>query len=259
MPAGAIIALYRRPGVEPIGARQVERLRRGAETIGINLGVAQIDQFQIYREKLVEWNSSINLTSAGALEDAETTHFLDSLTVSLGIPSGMLESGRFVDVGSGAGFPGVPLKIAFPGLRPSLVEATAKKTAFLTLLLADLGLSDVEIWTERSETLAQNPRLRESFDFAVVRAVGGVATLAELTLPFCRIGGVAVIQKGPEIGDELDEGRRAIEVVGGFVKEVRQVEVGGPDRTATLLVLEKASPTPPQYPRRPGVPERRPL
>jgi 16S rRNA (guanine527-N7)-methyltransferase len=139
------------------------------------------------------------------------------------------------------------------------VEATAKKTAFLNLLLADLGLSDVEIWTERSETLAQDPRLRESFDFAVVRAVGGVATLAELTLPFCRIGGVVVIQKGPEIGDELDAGRRAIEVVGGFVKEVRQVEVGGPDRTATLLVLEKASPTPSQYPRRPGIPERRPL
>ena len=227
--------------------------------MGIELSLAQLDQFQMYLEKLVEWNSSINLTSAGALEDAEMRHFLDSLTVSLAIPSGMLESGRFVDVGSGAGFPGIPLKIAFPGLRPSLVEATAKKTAFLTLLLSDLGLCDVEIWTERSETLAQNPILRESFDFALVRAVGGVATLAELTLPFCRTGGVVVIQKGPEIGDELDAGRRAIEAVGGFVKEVRQVEVGGPGRKATLLVLEKTSPTPPQYPRRPGVPQRRPL
>ena len=237
----------------------MERLREGAAALGIELSLAQLEQFQRYFETLVEWNTRVNLTSEAALDAAETRHFLGSLTVSLAMPLTGPNSPKFIDVGSGAGFPGVPLKIAFPESRPTLLEATAKKAAFLEALRDVLGLSDLEVLAGRAETLAHRPDLRETFDFAVARAVAGVATLAELTLPFCRTGGRVILQKGPDIDRELDEGRRAISTMGGDVGEVMTVEADGRGRTATLLVLEKVHPTPDRYPRRPGVPERRPI
>ena len=154
------------------------------------------------------WNGNqrINLTSDAALEAAETTHFLDSLTVSLAMPPAGPDGLRFIDVGSGAGFPGVPLKIAFPESRPTLVEATAKKAAFLEMLRDVLEVGDLAVLTGRAESFAHRADLRETFDFAVARAVAGVATLAELTLPFCRTGGRVVLQKGPNIEADLKEG-----------------------------------------------------
>ena len=237
----------------------MERLRGGAAAMGIELDDAQIGQFQTYLDMLVEWNARAGLTSSGALDAAETRHFLDSLTVSLAIRCELSRGASFVDVGSGAGFPGVPLKIAFAASKATLVEATAKKAAFLEALRDRLDMTGLEVLTARAETLAHEPDLRGCFDFAVARAVGGVGTLAELTLPFCRTGGGVVLQKGPEVDHEVEQGRSAITEMGGDVREVMAVEVDGLERAATLVVLEKVRPTPERYPRRPGVPERRPV
>ena len=207
----------------------------------------------------MEWSRRVNLTSVTEWTDVRSRHFLDSLSVSVAIPPDMLQSGRFVDIGSGAGLPGVPLKIAFPGLRPTLIESTAKKTAFLSDLVATLGLNDLRVCTGRAEDLAQDPELRESFDFAVARAVAGMSTLAELTLPFCRIGGLVIAQKKLDARAEIDQAESAIDAVGGRLLDVREVLVEGLEGSRTLVVLEKVRATPTRFPRRPGIPAKRPL
>ena len=234
-------------------------LRAGAAELGVHLSLAQLQLFRRYYKEMVEWNSRVNLTSVTGWEEVQSRHFLDSLTVRLAIPKNFLEEGRFMDVGSGAGLPGMPLKIAFPGLRATLIDSTAKKTAFLVSLKDVLGLPDVDVRTGRAETLAHDSELRESFDLVVTRAVSGMAVLAELTLPFCRVGGVVVAQKKLGVEDEVGQASGAIETMGGVLKEVREVAVTQLGEARCLVVLEKVGPTPERYPRRPGMPEKRPL
>jgi 16S rRNA (guanine527-N7)-methyltransferase len=237
----------------------VKLLAAGAAELGIHLSLAQIDQFRRYYHKMSEWNSRVNLTSVTGWEEVQTRHFLDSLTVSLAVPLDMLDSGRFVDIGSGAGFPGVPLKIAFPGLRATLVDSTAKKTAFLTYVSRELGLPDVDVRTGRAETLAHDPELRERYDFVLSRAVSSMSTLAELTLAFCRMGGIVVAHKTLGTEAQIRRAHGAIETMGGQIKEVREVAVKSLGERRTLVVLEKVAPSPARYPRRPGIPTKRPL
>ena len=237
----------------------VELLKAGTAALGIHLSLAQIERFRAYYQEIASWNTRVNLTSVTRWEDVQTIHFVDSLTVTLAIPRALLESGRIVDVGSGAGFPGIPLKIAFPSARVTLIESTGKKAAFLTHLTHTLGLEDVDVRTGRAEALAHDPELRESFDCVVSRAVAVMAALAELTLPFCRVGGVVVAQKKLDTRDEVRQAQRAIETMGGGLKDVTEVspEILGGARS--LVVLEKLNPTPDRYPRRPGMPAKRPL
>ena len=234
-------------------------LAAGAAKLGIRLSPAQTEHFRRYYSHIVEWNRRVNLTSVTDWTEVRSRHFLDSLSVSLALPADMLQSGRFVDIGSGAGLPGVPLKIAFPGLRPTLIESTAKKTAFLSDLVDELDLSDLRVRTGRAEDLAQDPTLRESFDFAVARAVAGMSTLAELTLPFCRVGGLVIAQKKLSARDEIDQAQGAIEALGGRLSDVREVLVDGLEDARALVVLEKVRATPARFPRRPGIPAKRPL
>ena len=237
----------------------VDLLKAGTAALGIHLSLAQIERFRAYYQEIASWNTRVNLTSVTRWEDVQTTHFVDSLTVSLAIPQAVLESSRIVDVGSGAGFPGIPLKIAFPSARVTLIESTGKKAAFLSHLTHALRLEDVDVRTGRAEALAHDPELRESFDCVVSRAVAGMAALVELTLPFCRVGGIVVTHKKLDTRDELRRAQRAIETMGGGLKEVTEVNpeiLGGARR---LVVLDKLSPTPDRYPRRSGMPAKRPL
>ena len=237
----------------------MELLATGADDLGVVLDRAQLDQFRCYYGELVQWNSYFNLTGITDYDEVQTRHFLDSLTVGAVLSAEIRRSGRLLDVGSGAGLPGLPLKIAHPGLNVTLLDATAKKTAFLEHVTQVLGLNDVEICTGRAESLAHDPRLRESYDVVVSRAVAKLPVLAELVLPFCRIGGLAVAQKGVSVESELGEAQTAIKALGGAVSEVREVSVPGAVEAGTVVVIEKVSATPDLYPRRPGIPSKRPL
>ena len=238
----------------------MELLVAGYAALGIRLDQVQIDQFHQYYQEIVEWNKRVNLTSVTALEQVQTRLFLGSLAVSSALPSRLLsKGGKILDLGAGAGLPGLPLKIAFPRLRVTLMDATAKKTTFLTHVTQVLGLEDVEICTGRAETLAHDPKLRESFDAVLSRAVARLPALSELSLPFCCIGGLVIAQKSAGIEDEIREAKRAIEVMGGALKEVKEVAFQGSAEKGVLVLLEKTSPTPGQYPRRPGIPSKRPL
>jgi len=237
---------------------QVERLIAGAARLGLRLSPRQVEQFQLYYQELVEWNKRVNLTAIVDYEGVQVKHFLDSLSVTLALEEGKMVGGRdfcLLDVGAGAGLPGLPLKILYPGLDLVLLDSTAKKTAFLRHLAARLGLEDVEVETGRAEELAHQPRYREQFDVVVSRAVAALPSLVELTLPFCRVGGTFIAQKRGQIGQEIEEAARAIGILGGELREVRRVELEGL-AGHLLVVVAKRSPTPKRYPRRPGIPWR---
>ena len=192
----------------------------------------------------------MNLTTVTEWEQVQQRHFLDSLSLSEVIAANNLESCRFVDIGSGAGLPGIPIKIAFPGTTGTLVDSTAKKVRFLRSVIETMPLPGVEAHHGRAEELAHLPDLREQFDLVVARAVAPMAVLAELTLPFCRPGGHVAVHKTASAAGEIDDARHAIDTLGGEVREeVREIGGGerdGSDSERLLLVVAKTGPTPGQ-------------
>jgi 16S rRNA (guanine527-N7)-methyltransferase len=238
----------------------VELLVKGADALGIQLDATQTDQFRRYYEQIVEWNERVNLTRITDWEQVQVHHFLDSLSIGMVLsPTLRRSNGRVLDVGSGAGVPGVPLMIAFPGLQVTLLEATAKKAKFLAHVAEELSLSNLRVCTGRAESLAHHTELRESFDAVVSKAVAKLNVLAELTLAFCRVGGVVVAQKGLAVHDEVQEADRAIGLMGGETEEVREITLLGATGPRSLVVIRKSTATPDRYPRRPGMPAKRPL
>ena len=234
-------------------------LLAGAADLGITLTQAQQSAFARYHHALADWNRRVNLTSVDGWAEVQTVHFLDSLSVAAALPPEVLDGGRILDVGSGAGFPGLPLKIAFPGLRVAVLESVGKKAAFLRAVVDLLGLHDAEVLHGRAEELAHSPELRGAFDAVLSRGLAAMPILAELTLPFARIGGVVVAQKKGDIAVELEEAAEAAQLLGGGPLATRWLRLPGlPDERA-LVSAPKAAPTPEQYPRRPGMPRKRPL
>ncbi len=243
----------------------MQHLADGARALGIRLSDDQLNAFQTYYEMLVAWNARVNLTRITEYEAVQTKHFLDSLSCMAAIrhypalTAGMAGGLQAVDVGSGAGFPGLPLKIAFPALHLTLLEATGKKTAFLRALVEQLGLSGVAVVTARAEEAGQDPAQREGYDLVLARALADMTVLAELTLPLARVGGWVIAQKGEDPAAEVAAAQKAVETLGGQVAEVLPVAVPGLEAARHLVVLEKVAATPPGYPRRPGIPAKRPL
>lgn len=235
-------------------------LVKGASRLGIELTSRQQEQFQIYGHELVLWNRKFNLTAITDGREIELKHFLDSLT--LAVISGYEETQgqvfNIIDVGSGAGFPGLPLKILYAEASLVLLEATAKKTSFLRHIISMLHLENVEVVTGRAEEMAHLPVYREQFSLAVSRALAPMPTMSELALPFCRIGGKFVAYKKGDIQEELAEAGNAIALLGGDMKQVRKVSLEEME-DRYLIVVDKVAPTPEKFPRRTGVPKRRPL
>lgn len=249
-------------------------LINGAARLGVCLSAEQARLFRRYYMSMVEWNARVNLTTVTEWEQAQRRHFLDSLSVRGALTArvfdGIWERGRFVDVGSGAGLPGIPLKIAFPGMTGALVETTERKARFLREMVSALSLDGLEVARGRAEDLARLPEMRERFDVALARAVAPMPALAELTLPFCRVGGRAIVHKTLDAAEEIESARHAIETLGGEIRgsigplsedagESGPDDPSGSESRRTLLVIEKVAPTPARYPRRAGIPAKRPL
>ena len=240
----------------------MQLLAEGAKELGINLSAGQLEQFESYYRELTEWNQRANLTAITGYEETQVRHFLDSLTVCLpyqGMPEGLAVVCRVVDVGSGAGFPGLPLKLAFPHLELHLIESVGKKTAFLEHICGALGLDKVTIHTGRAETLAREPELRDGFDLALVRGVARLSLLLEYALPFCRVGGRAVAHKHGGIESELAEAKNALAELGGREDGIFPVKLAGLTDNRVVAAFDKVAPTPERYPRRVGIPAKRPL
>jgi 16S rRNA (guanine527-N7)-methyltransferase len=233
----------------------MELLTATAAAWGLPLSAAQIDQFDIYAAELRRWNEQVNLTAIDDHIGIVTRHFLDSLRCALSWGSAP-ES--LADVGAGAGFPGLPLKILRPELQLTLVESIAKKAAFLQHMANTLGLTNVEIVVARAEAVGRDPAHRERYAVVTARAVAELRVLAEYCLPLCRIGGRFLAPKGARIEDETRLALPTIALLGGRLLTVETVELPGLE-LRTLVVAEKIHPTPPQYPRAPGIPAKRPL
>jgi len=238
----------------------MEELITGTKKLGLHLTAGQLEQFEIYYQELIDWNRRVNLTSITSYEDVQKKHFLDSLTLTTAIK--FTDGGRgtdAIDIGSGAGLPGIPLKLLFPGIHMVLLEATGKKADFLKHLIIKLGIGETEILTGRAEELAHDERYRENFTLVMSRAVAPLTTLVELTLPFCALGGCFIGQKKGDIDRELTGASAAIEKLGGKLREVKLVPLEVLDDERKLVIIDKIKPTPPRYPRRPGIPSKRPI
>ena len=237
----------------------MQKLIEGAAGLGLKLAESQLKQFQTYSSELVDWNRRVNLTAITAYEDVQVKHFLDSLTVTLILKELPNSVGiRMIDIGTGAGFPGIPLKIVLPDIRLTLLESTGKKALFLDHIRGVLGLGEVEIVTARAEDAARLQKHRGKYDVALSRAVAALPALLELALPFCKTGGIFVAQKLAKAKTEIAEAARAASLLGGRLREVKDIDL--PELAGRcLIVYEKVSPTPTRYPRPPGIPSKEPL
>jgi 16S rRNA (guanine527-N7)-methyltransferase len=233
-------------------------LKTGAAKLGIELSQLQLEQFNVYYRELVDWNKRINLTSITDSRDVQIKHFLDSLSVYPALKQ-PIDNQRFLDVGAGGGFPGLPLKIAYPNIKLILLEATSKKASFLFHMKQKLGLDDVDIVVGRAEEAAHQAQYRERFDIVLCRALAQLPVLAELTLPFCAVSGRLIAQKKGEIYTEIGRATKAIEVMGGGQPLVKKVELNELSNERYLVIVNKTAPTPVKYPRRPGIPAKRPI
>ncbi len=224
---------------------------------GISLSRRQVEAFAAYGAELAEWNARFNLTAITNPADVEIRHFLDSLALVPFLGRGA--SGRLIDVGTGAGFPGLPLRIACPSLRVTLIEATGKKAEFCRHVVGLLGLEGIEVLHARAEDVGQDPEHRQRYDVAVARAVAAMPVLAEYLLPLVRLGGQAIAQKGESGPAEAHGAEVAIRLLGGRLRQVTPVELPGVAEARYLVVVEKVAATPSIYPRRAGLPVRHPL
>lgn len=225
----------------------------------IHLSLVQSEAFETYYEELIAARKRISLTSLRDRESIERRHFLESLALLRAVEDAGALGSPVIDIGSGAGFPGVPIKIARPELEMTLLEATEKKAAFLRGLIARLGLSGVVVVDGRAEDVAHDPGQREAYTLALARAVAPLPTLVELALPFVRVGGYLATPKGSAAGREVREAANALRLCGGTVESMSKLDVPPRGSAPTLVLVRKVAETPERYPRRSGMPSKRPL
>jgi len=240
-------------------------LQQGCQQMGLELTPAQLAQFELFYQELVEWNQKFNLTAITGYPEVQTKHFLDSLVgipilaEELGQPLPVTRPLRCLDVGTGAGFPGVPLKIAMPQTDWALMDGTGKKIVFLDQLVKKLGLAHVTLVQGRAEELGQQTRYREKFELVTGRAVAPLNILVEYLLPLVERDGWAMIYKGASAPQEFIEARKAIELLGGETVRLAPVQVPFLEEKRFILLIKKARPTPDIYPRSQGMARKKPL
>ena len=236
----------------------METLARDAQALfNVHLSGRQLAALTLYEKELLEWNQKFNLTAIRDVESIRTKHFLDSFSCVLAWKAAPPQ--HLIDVGTGAGFPGLPLKILYPDLRLTLVEAVGKKAKFCQHIVDVLRLKQVEVIQARAEDLGQDLRHRETYEWAVARAVANLNVLSEYLIPLARIGGTILAQKGESAPAEAQSAEETINLLGGNLKQLIPVHLPGVADERYLVVVEKVARTPLKYPRKPGIPMKQPL
>lgn len=224
---------------------------------GIELTESQVEQFSIYYQTLVEWNKKVNLTSLTEEEDVYLKHFYDS--ISAAFYHDFTKELHICDVGAGAGFPSIPLKICFPHLRITIVDSLNKRINFLNHLAAELKLTSVVFQHDRAESFGKIKEHRESFDIVIARAVARMSVLCELCLPLTKTNGVFIAMKGAQSNEEVTNAGKAIELLGGELDTVHSFTLPNENSERSIIVLNKKSETPNKFPRKPGTPSKDPI
>ena len=231
-------------------------LNNGIKEYGITLSDSQIDQFMMYYEILIEWNQVMNLTAITAFDEVCTKHFLDSISLCKAIDC--TQEYTLMDVGTGAGFPGIPLKIAFPNLQITLLDSLGKRVKFLNEVIQRLGLHGIQAIHGRAEDYAKANLLREKFDICVSRAVANLSTLSEYCIPYLKEGGFFISYKSEKLSEEMSNAKKAIEILGGNIVSQNEFLLPNSDIYRNLLVIQKIALTPKKYPRKAGLPSKEP-
>lgn len=234
-----------------------EQFLLALEQKGITLNPQQVKQFELYFETLVEWNEKINLTALTEKKDVYLKHFYDSITSAFYYD--FTKNLLICDVGAGAGFPSIPLKICFPHLKVTIVDSLKKRIGFLNHLADVLNLKDVAFYHERAENFGKNRQMRESFDVVMARAVARMSVLSELCIPLVKKNGVFIAMKGAQANEEVQVARKAIRLLGGELKEIETFTLPEEESERSIIIIEKNGKTAKKYPRKPGTPGRDPL
>ena len=232
-----------------------ESMREKSMVLGIDFSVEQINKFYKYMELLIEWNQKINLTAIIEPEEIILKHFIDSITILKYIE----KDAKIVDVGTGAGFPGIPVSIMRPDLKITLVDSLNKRLIFLQEVIKELNLENIEIIHSRAEEFGQNKKYRESFDIATSRAVANLSTLSEYLIPLVKIGGKVISMKAADANNEINDAKNAIEILGGKINKIDEFNLPNSDIGRTIILINKEKSTPNKYPRKPGTPSKEPI
>lgn len=221
----------------------------------IHFSVEQLEQFFAYMKLLIEWNEKMNLTAIIEPEEIILKHFIDSITILKEIK----DNSKLVDVGTGAGFPGIPLSIMNPTLKITLVDSLNKRLIFLQEVVNNLKLQNIEIVHARAEEFGQNKEYRESFDISTSRAVANLATLSEYLIPLVKVNGKIISMKASEAQEEINEAKKAIEILGGRIEKIDEFNLPQSNIGRTVIIIKKDKQTPNKYPRKPGTPSKEPI
>jgi 16S rRNA (guanine527-N7)-methyltransferase len=232
----------------------MESFKAQAHTVGVELNDTQIEFFSVLLKELIEWNKTTNLTAIRTPEDIISKHFLDSVSVVQAIPS---TAHTLIDIGTGAGFPGLPIKIVRPDIEITLLESVGKKVAFLEHVVQTLKLTNVHLICNRAEEIGQAQTEREHYDVAIARAVAGLATLVEYALPLVKVGGIVIAQK-IMTEEEVTQAQNALTLLGGTIEKIIPITIPGLSERH-LIVIKKIAQTPSEYPRKIGTPLKDPL
>lgn len=233
----------------------IEKMQEKSKDLGVRFLVEQTEQFFEYMNLLIEWNEKMNLTAITDPEEIILKHFIDSITILKEIE----DNSKIVDVGTGAGFPGIPLSIMNPTLKITLVDSLNKRLIFLQEVVNKLQLKNIEIVHARAEEFGQNKKYRESFDISTSRAVANLSTLSEYLIPLVKVGGKVISMKAADAQQEINEAKKAVEVLGGIIEKIDEFNLPQSDIGRTVIIIRKEKTTPNKFPRKPGTPSKEPI